>query len=458
MSYAAFIAGKLALSKSAGFEPPSAMNPSMFGFQRETCEYLIRIGRGAAFLDTGLGKTLLQLEWARCVVEHTHRPAIVLAPLAVAAQTVREADKFGIDAKVARDGSEVTSPRVYVANYERLDKFDVSRFAGVVLDESSILKSFMGATKRRLCESFAGTPYRLCCTATPAPNDYMEIGNHADFLGVMPSNEMLSRWFINDTMNFGNYRLKNHAIGPFWDWVASWARCVSKPSDLGYSDDGFALPELRLQRHVLDIDMIDGADGKLFRHVEMSATSLHNEKRRSLGVRAERIAEEVNGDQDAWVVWCDTDYEADALTRAIPDAIEVRGSQSVDVKESRLLNFSEGRSRVIVTKPSIAGFGLNWQHCSNMAFVGVSYSYESFYQAVRRCWRFGQKLPVDVHVAMAQTESGIWDTVTRKADNHENMKREMRAAMMRNAGKTSAIKTPYEANTIGRLPEWLIAA
>jgi len=453
--YLDFLRSKLVDVRRSGIVAKD-LNPALFGFQDDVLRYLLNCGRGAAFLDTGLGKTLIQLDWARVVHEHTNAPVLILAPLAVAAQTAREGAKFGIEVKVCREQADCING-VNVANYERLQKFDPSVFPGIVLDESSILKSFMGTTKRRLCEAFEGAPYRLACTATPAPNDYMELGNHSAFLGIMPANEMLSRWFINDTMNFGNYRLKGHAIAPFWDWVASWARCVSMPSDLGFSDDGFVLPPLNMNRRIIDVDMSTDAGDQLFRSVELSATNLHKEKRRTADQRAEAVAEcVVNG--EPWVIWCDTDYEADELARLIPDAVEVRGSQSIDEKEQKLLAFTEGKARAIITKPSIAGFGLNWQHCANVAFVGVSYSYESFYQAIRRCWRFGQTKPVRVEIVMAQTEAAIWDTVTRKADAHGDMKREMRQAMMRSAGKTHSIKHPYNPTHQARLPQWLHAA
>jgi len=456
VSYAEFLQRKLVAVKPAGFEPKPFTAP-LFHYQRDVAAFVLQQGRSAQFLDTGLGKTAVGLEWAKQVSEHVNGPVLVLTPLAVAQQTKREGEKFGIETRVVRDQSEVR-PGINICNYERLQRLDPSAFVGVILDESSILKSFMGKTKQRLIEAFANTPYRLCQTATPAPNDYMELGNHADFLGVMPSNEMLSRWFINDTMNFGNYRLKGHAIGPFWDWVASWARCASRPSDLGHSDDGFQLPELDIQQHVIDVDMTTDAEGELFRRVEMSATNLHREKRRTVGARAHRVADLVNASADAWIVWCDTDYEADALSAIIPGAVEVRGSDPMESKEDRLLAFTLGNERVIITKPSIAGFGLNWQHCHNMAFVGVSYSYESFYQAVRRCWRFGQAKPVNAHIVMAQTEGAIWSVVTAKADAHSGMKDEMRDAMLRAQGASSAIKTPYIATHKARLPEWLIAA
>ncbi|TIP70350.1 MAG: helicase [Mesorhizobium sp.] len=439
---------------SRGIDQIPDLHPGMFGYQRDVTSFLLNAGSGAAFLDTGLGKSLVALEWGRIVAEETGKPVLMLAPLAVAPQHVREAHKFGLEAQVVRDQSEVL-PGVNVTNYAKVEHFDPSTFGGVILDESSIVKNFTGSTSRKLISMFANTPFRLACTATPAPNDHMELGQHSQFLGVMPSNEMLSRWFIADQNNMGRYRLKGHAVKPFWNWVASWARCISKPSDLGYPDDGFILPRLNLHRHVVAADVSIGAEDMLFRIPETSATSIHREKRLTADQRAEKIADIVNAEKgEAWVIWCDTDYEADALVARVDDAVEVRGSMTDSMKEERLVDFSEGRSRVIVSKPSIAGFGLNWQHCARVAFVGLSFSYESFYQAVRRCWRFGQTREVECHIAMADTERNIWDVISRKSGDHEAMKTEMYAAMKR-AHEIREIKIDYQPKQPLRLPAWI---
>lgn len=454
ISYAELLTRRAAVAPMRGLDQVPELHPGMFHYQRDVTEYLLGCGRGAAFLDTGLGKSLVALEWGRVIAEHTGKPVLMLAPLAVAPQHVREAHKFGLEARVARDQSEV-GPGVNVTNYGKIDHFEPATFGGAILDESSIIKNFTGATSRKLIGMFAETPYRLACTATPAPNDHMELGQHSQFLGAMASNEMLSRWFIADQMNMGKYRLKGHAVKPFWNWVASWARCISKPSDLGYSDEGFILPKLDIQRHIIRSDVSIDAGDMLFRIPEMSATSIHQEKRLTADDRAQAIADIVNADKgEPWVVWCDTDYEADALTARIPDAVEVRGSMTDTMKEERLVGFSEGRIRVIISKPSIAGFGLNWQHCARVAFVGLSFSYESFYQAVRRCWRFGQAREVQCHIAMADTERNIWDVVTRKSGDHEAMKTEMYAAMKR-AHEIREIKIDYQPTQPVRLPAWM---
>ena len=456
--YLALIEAKRPAVDTFGFDP-SPMNAAMKPHQLHATEFALRQGRAALFLDTGLGKSFCAHEWGRQVVEKTGKPVLLLAPLAVSAQHEREGQKFGIDVKAIREPMEVRGARIYVTNYDRLEKFDPGAFGGVILDESSILKSFNSKTTKALTEGFARTPYRLACTATPAPNDHMELGTHSEFLGVMRQNMMLQRWFIHDSMDTGTWRMKGHAVDDFWSWVASWSRCISKPSDIGFSDDGYALPELDVRRHVIAADRnIDaGAEkdgqGHLFRMPDTSATSIHREKRMTTDARSDAIADIVGGSDEAWVVWCDTDYEADALASRLPDAVEVRGSMSADEKERGLVAFSTGQVRVIITKPSIAGFGLNWQHCARMAFVGLSFSYENYYQAIRRCWRFGQTRPVQVHIACADTEENIWQTVSRKADDHDTMKRAMSMAMAR-AVKRAAVETYKPTKTLS-LPTWM---
>lgn len=447
--------------EAVGIEPP-ALSPAMFPHQRHATEFALRQGRAALFLDTGLGKSLCALDWGRIVAAHTGKPVLMLAPLGVVGQHVREAEKFGIAARAVREQADV-GEGVNIANYERLHLFDAGAFGGLILDESSIIKSFSGITTRRLMEFGSVIPFRLCCTATPAPNDHMELGQHSQFLSVMSSSDMLSRWFIADQRNMGRYRLKRAAVSSFWAWVASWSRCIEKPSDLGFSDEGFALPELKLRRHLVRADWTqdageDAGQLRLLRMPDNSATAIHREKRLTVEARSKVIAGLVAADPDEpWIVWCDTDYEADALTAAIPGALEVRGSMTPEMKEERLMAFSTGQARVLVTKPSIAGFGLNWQHCARVAFVGLSFSYEAFYQAVRRCWRFGQSRPVQVHVACADTEEAIWQTISRKSGDHEGMKAAMREAMAR-AVEQRTVKVNYRPARPARLPAFLEAA
>ena len=462
-TYHDLIAAKRVTFSPRGLTSVPALNAAMFPHQAHSTDFALRTGAAALFLDTGLGKSLCALDWGRVIVEATNKPVLMLAPLAVAGQHEREAGKFGIDAKAIREAEEISGPRVYITNYDRLDRFDASQFAGVILDESSILKSFTGQTTKKLISTFARTPYRLACTATPAPNDHAELGTHSEFLGALSQSQMLMRWFLHDSADTGTWRMKGHAVEDFWNWVASWARCVSRPSDLGFSDDGFVLPEMTLTKHVVEADRTTMAgeekDGqaKLFRIPETSATSIHREKRMTIEARADKIAEIVAREPgEAWVIWCDTDYEADALTDRIPHAVEVRGSMSAAVKEERITAFSTGKAQIIITKPSVAGFGLNWQHCARMAFVGLSFSYESFYQAVRRFWRFGQTRPVNVHVAMADTEAAIWDVVSRKSGDHDAMKAQMTLAMKRAAHRVSEIED-YTPQKKAALPAWIAA-
>lgn len=431
-SYEEFLAGKVVEARPVGFElRPEEIHPALFIFQRDIVLWALRRGRAAIFADTGLGKTLMQLEWARYIAWRMEKPVLILTPLAVAQQTAREArEKLDMEVTVCRKQDDVRLG-VNVTNYEMLAHFDPSAFAGVVLDESSVLKNYVGKTKQALVEVFAATPYKLACTATPAPNDHVELGNHSEFLGIMPSSEMLTRWFVNDSSNARNLRLKGHAARDFWAWVSSWAVALRRPSDLGtqYSDAGYVLPPLEIRHEVVEVDRTIGrADGQLFRTPELSATTMHREMRLTAAERSARLAEIVNASTETWAVWCNTNYEADELKRRIPGAIEVRGSESVAEKERKLRAFTDGEARVIITKPSLAGFGLNWQHCAHAAFVGLSYSFEEFYQAVRRCYRFGQQQPVEVVVVAAETEGAVREAIETKMAEHEKMVAAMTAA------------------------------
>lgn len=454
--YDDFLRSKFVRAAPRGFEP-AAVNPKLFQWQADIVRWACQRGSAALWEDCGLGKTPQQLEWARQVCDHTGGRVLILTPLAVAAQTLREAAKFHIaaDVRVAKEQSQA-GPQVTITNYERLHLFDPTAFVGVVLDESSILKAYTGATKRALLDAFKATPYRLCCTATPAPNDRMELGNHAEFLGVMPSDEMLSRWFINDSMRSGGYILRPFARDDFWRWCASWAVCIGKPSDLGYADDGFDIPPLTIREHVIESQHVPA--GMLFDpgHA-VSATTVHKEKRNYLEDRVAVVADLVNADDDYWAIWCDTDYEADALKLAIPDAVEVRGSHSPEVKEERLEAFSSGQVRKIITKPEIGGFGLNWQHCCKTTWF-AGFSYERWYQAIRRLWRFGQRRPVTCHLVMTANEQSIKAVVDRKSRDQDELHNEM-ASLMRHG----MLEELYHHRTLRRvdatrpavIPEWM---
>lgn len=366
---------------------------------------------------------------------------------------VREGQKFGIDARQIRDQSQVGAG-VMVANYERLPKLDPASFGAVILDESSILKSFGGKTTTALCEAFRPTPFKLAATATPAPNDHMEIGQHSDFLDVMPGPEMLTRWFIADQKRMGAYRLKGHATEAFWQWVASWSRCATLPSDLGGDDAGYILPAIDRRVHQVTADrMVNVPDGALFRIPEMSATSFHAEKRLTLRARCE-LATEIATHGDPVTVWCETNEESDILSRMIPGAVEVHGALDPDEKERRLLGFADGTFRAIVTKPKLAGFGVNWQHCAHAVFASISFSYEQHYQAVRRSHRFGQTGTVRNDIVIADTEAQVWDTVQRKSQDHDTMKRAM-AKAMQGAQRASGLRVAYGDRAPLKFPNWL---
>lgn len=429
--YLALIAAKAIEFELRGISNIPPLNPKLKDHQAHCVEFALRAGCSMMALDTGLGKTFVAEEFGRVIMETTNRPVLMLAPLAVSCQHEREGERWGIDVKAVKEPSEISDPRIYVTNYERFAKFDPAQFAAIILDEASIIKSYTGATTRALMKAFGTTPYRMACSATPAPNDHMELGQQSQFLGVMESTDMLSRWFLADQSNMGRYRIKAAAVRDFWRWVASWARCVSRPSDIGFSDIGYDLPKLIVEQHIVEADISQAIpEGRLFRVPDTSATSIHREKRLTTDIRTNKVAEIVAREPgEPWIIWCDTDYEADALTARIPDAMEVRGSMHPDLKEERLTAFATGKQRVMVTKPSIAGHGLNLQHCARMAFVGLSFSYEQYYQAVRRCHRFGQTRSVEVHVVGSDTEAAIWDIVSRKAGDHEGMKLAMTRAM-----------------------------
>ena len=462
-NYQNFLSKKVVTVKPSGFKA-GFLNNSLFPFQQDIVRWALEKGKAAIFADCGLGKTLMQLSWGQKVYEHIASEKkqdayiLILAPLAVAMQTKEEGHKFGIEVTICRSEEELR-PGLNITNYERLDRFSSFNFDGVILDESSILKSFMGKTKRQIVELFKNTPYRLACTATPAPNDYMELLNHAEFLGIMESSKALSIWFINDTDSMGKYRIKSHAIKPFWEWVSTWAVCLGAPSDIGHSDEGFILPELREYEHIVDVDVTseDFTEG-LFRKVETNATAFHAEKRRSAVDRAKNVAEIVNNNAEQYLVWCDTNYEADELKKLIPDAVEVRGSDKPEKKEQAAIDFASGETRVLISKPSIFGFGLNFQQCQNVVFCGLSYSYEDYYQAVRRVWRFGQKLPVNSHIVVGSTELQILDTIRRKEKQHLNMKQQMYGSIKQiqcDAIRGIQYKMDYSGRIEMKLPEWL---
>jgi len=379
----------------------------LFDFQKDLTVWALRKGRAAIFADTGLGKTFMQLEWARL----SDKKTIIIAPLSVARQTVREAQKIDCQVYYVRNQSQAdNSPaQIYITNYEMIEKFNPSAFGAVVLDESSILKGLDGKTRRKLTDMFSETPLRLCCTATPAPNDIAEIANHAEFLGVMSRADMLAAFFVHDDKG---WRLRGHAEEAFYRWLASWGMSVRKPSDLGYDDDGFILPPLNISPLIVATNYVP--EDQLFFTGLRGIGHRRQIRRETLAERVSATAEIINASNEAWIVWCNLNDESNALSAAIPDAVEVQGRDDLESKTETLSAFQDGKIRVLVTKPKIAGFGLNLQHCHNMAFVGLDDSWESYYQAIRRCYRFGQKCKVNVHIVLSDVEQEIYHNITRK--------------------------------------------
>lgn len=422
-TYDDFLRTKLRLDSGTGLTDIPALNPALFDFQADIVRWALRCGRAAIFADCGMGKTPMQLEWARHVADEV----LILAPLAVATQTVREAEKFGIPGISYARGPRQVSSRITITNYEMLERFDPAQFRGVVLDESSILKAYDGKTRTAIIEAFSDTPFRLACTATAAPNDYMELGNHSEFLGTMTRTEMLATFFVHDGGETQTWRLKGHAQADFWRWVCSWAVTIRKPSDLGYEDRDFVLPPLVYHDHVIRAEHT--AEGMLF---AMPAASLQERiaaRRSTTAIRVKACAELVKASSEPWVIWCNLNAESEALHSAITDSIEVTGADSLERKEMLLADFASDRSRVLVTKPSICGFGLNWQHCRNVAFVGLSDSWETYYQAIRRCWRFGQHQAVNVHVISSDIEGAVIANIKRKEEDAATMAAEMLSHM-----------------------------
>lgn len=406
-AYANFLAQKQAAAPEHGRTvKPGDVHPMLHPWQKEIVTWAVRTGRAAIWADTGLGKTVMQLEWARLSGD----TALVVAPLAVCQQTAREAAKLGITAHYVRDDADVDRPGIWITNYEMADRFDPSRFDAVVLDEASILKNSDGKTRTMLIQHFAQVPARLACTATPAPNDPEELTNQAEFLGRSTRVNMLAAYFIHDA---DGWRLKGHARGPMFRWMASWALAVRRPSDMGYEDADYQLPGLDIIPHLLPVDMVP--DGQLFATDLGGVGGRAQVRRDTLEARCEKAAALVAAEPDEpWLIWCGLNDEADLLAKLIPDAVNVHGSWSPDEKADALLGFADGRIHHLITKPSIAAFGLNWQHCARMTFVGLSDSYETYYQSIRRCYRYGQTRVVQAHIVLSELEAQIAANVARK--------------------------------------------
>jgi len=417
--YDAFIKRKASDDVESGFEP-SDLGSHLFDFQAAIVEWACKRGRAAIFADTGLGKTAMQTEWARQVTEHTGGMVLIAAPLCVAQQTVDESAKFGIHIQYCRHPSEIKDgTMIVITNYEMLDKFDPADFVGIVLDESSILKNSTGKTRALIIEMFQRTPYRLSCTATPSPNDHMELGNQAEFLGVMTGVEMLAMFFVHDGGDTSQWRLKGHGKTRFWEWMSTWAICIRNPADLGFDGARYVLPGLKMHEHVVEAS--EPLDGQLFAGIAQTLTERRDAKRQSMAERIAITAGLVNSHKRPAIVWCHLNDESKALTASIPDAIEVTGSMTLDEKERAITKFTRGEARVLVSKASICGAGMNWQHCRDMVFAGMDDSYESFYQAIRRCYRFGQAFVVDVHLVYSESEGAVKANIERKQKQANDM-------------------------------------
>jgi hypothetical protein len=453
-NYQDFLQLKTQSGADKGFDPVF-MPPALFDFQQSLVEWAVRRGRAAIFADCGLGKTAMQLTWAQNVAQYTDQPVLILTPLAVAAQTIREGEKFGIECARSSDGA--INSRIVITNYERLEHFTAADFAGVVCDESSILKSFDGARRGQITEFMRKVPYRLLATATAAPNDFIELGTSSEALGYMGHMDMLARFFKNDQNNctsrrlYGEapkWRFKGHSEQPFWRWVTSWARACRRPSDLGFNDGRFILPPLNEIDHLIETSTVP--EGMLF---AMPATDLREqraEKKRTVQERCEQVAAMVGNTGQPALVWCHLNEEGNLLQQLIPDAIQVSGSDRDDVKESRLIDFAEGRSRVLITKPKIGAWGLNFQQCSHITYF-PSHSFEQYYQSVRRCWRFGQKNPVTVDIILTEGERRIMENLQRKRGQSERMFASLVSEMNNSLAIT---KAAYRSQPIA-IPSWM---
>lgn len=462
MDYKEFLEGKKIRVQSHGFEPDSR-NDRLFGWQSDVVRWSLLKGRSAIFADCGMGKTAMQLQWADEVARHTGEPVIILAPLAVAQQTKREGEKFGVNVTVCRTHDDVKDG-VNITNYEMIEHFIAGEFGGIVLDESSILKHSTSKTRKLLTDVFRHTPYKLCCTATPAPNDFMELGTHSEFLGVMTQAEMLSTFFVHDGGDTAKWRLKGHAEEKFFEWVASWACCMTSPADLGYDGSCYDLPPLNVHEIVVESREKEQEDGQmmLFADVASTLNERRGARRESLMDRVARAADIANGTQDQVLVWCDLNAESNALTAAIDGAIEVCGANTTAQKENSMNGFTEGEHRVLVSKPSIAGMGMNWQQCNKMIFVGLSDSFEAYYQAVRRCWRFGQTKPVDVYIIISDAEGSVKLNIERKQTDAERMTRELvgftKDILESEIHKTVRMSEGYITTEKMEVPRWLKSA
>lgn len=460
-SYAEFLERKRIADPATGLTILPSLSSALFPFQADIVRWALKRGRAALFAGTGLGKTLMELAWGDAVHRATGGDVLHLAPLAVAAQIIREAEKFGIPARHVRSQADC-GPGINVTNYQKLDHFDLAHFTAVILDESSILKASDGHYRNRLIRECAQIPFRLAATATPAPNDFMELGNHAEFLGVMSYTDMLATFFVHDGGETQKWRLKGHAESEFWKWLASFSVMLRRPSDLGYDDGAYRLPALAQHQHTVGVEYAPSLETGLLFPMEARTLKEQLAARRDTIIERVAMAASITPTDRPFVWWCNLNAESEALARAIPASVELRGSQTEDEKEQTILDFVEGRIRVLVSKPSLAGFGLNFQHCADTGFVGLNNSFEQVYQAIRRFWRFGQTKPVTAHFISAETEGAVVANLRRKETDADHMAAQMVAHMadLNSAAIRGAARDrpSYAPSQPVILPSWLGAA
>lgn len=416
--YHKFLESKIVRLADSGIDVADAdINDNLFPFQKFIVKKALKKGRYAIFANCGLGKTIMQLEWAMHVSKHTEKPVLVLCPLAVSLQTIGEGEKFGIEVRKYSQKEKIEKG-IWISNYEQIDNIDCDIFSGIVLDESSILKSFTGKYKNLIIDRFKETPYKLACTATPAPNDLNEIGNHSEFLGVMDATDMRMRWFVRDE-GMNNYRLKGHADKEFYGWIGSWASVLRMPGDIGFSDEGYVLPPLNIVEK--SIITAKKSNGKLFNDFSVNATNFNAELKITKVERLSEAVDIVKQSAETFIVWIKQNEEGDYLRKSIPGAVEVKGSDSIEYKENNLLGFAQNKLRILITKPKIAQFGMNFQCCNNQIFASLDFSFESLFQSIRRSYRFGQKQIVNIYIITTDTMQNVISTIKRKEKEFNNM-------------------------------------
>lgn len=446
MEYKEFLASKRQSVIESGFTPTD-LNSNLFDFQEYIVKRACEMGKFAIFADCGLGKTLMQLEWANQVVKHTNKPVLILAPLAVVGQTLQEGDKFGIEVFKL---DTILSSKIYITNYDQLKNIDTTPFSGVVLDESSILKNFTGKFKKLIIEEFKNTHYKLACTATPSPNDLNEIGNHSEFLNVLDAQDMRAKWFVRDE-GMNNYRLKGHAKKDFYGWISSWAVMLSKPSDIGFKVKGYNLPSLNYIEK--EIKTKRRNEGTLFNSSSVSATEFNKELKLTLVPRLEAVAEIVNQSSEYFIIWVNQNEEEAKLKKLIPEAVSVNGSEKPEIKASKLLAFADKEFRVLITKKKIAQFGLNYQHCHNQIFAALDFSFEGLYQAIRRSYRFGQKKDVNIYLITTDTMENVVKSINKKQSQFLEMQSEMNKYIN---GESFGLLDSYEFAEVKTENYWLM--